>query len=122
MTTKDKPKYTLERYITDKTLRKKFYLYTCRLGGNHMWSLDVPTGVKNHDVYEWYGLDTSYCFPKEKAGERISLVWECISCHKIHLTNPKICKKCLRAINPLSKKLEKYVVIYKTLKCHCHEE
>ncbi len=111
----------LSDYKTSKKLRVKYYLHSCKNGGDHIWELTVPQGKEKIEPREYYQTDIIGKFPATERGERVQLVWACASCKKTVITNPKICKKCGRAKKPLSKKMEKNTILYVRMKCHCYE-
>lgn len=110
----------LSVYKTNKTRRIKYFLHTCKKGGEHIWKLATPYGKKKTNIFDCYTLDGDYRFPMKLRGERVPLWFECCACTKVMLTKPKVCKHCRRAIKPVSKKMEEHTLSYLKIKCLCY--
>ncbi len=110
----------LDQYVNNKGLRATYKLYKCpQTLENHLWQMEPPEGKRKMTLAQYYHLSLDARFQKKRWGKRVPLIWECVGCHKIMITNPYICKKCGRAIKPLSHKMEKHSIMYVRIKCHC---
>lgn len=122
MVERQKHKLSLIDYKNSPILRKKYLLFRCPDRGRmHLLDLMPPPKIgKKKTRFEWYDIDYRYIFKRSLAGERVQLCFKCMYCEKFHYTTPKVCKKCLKVIKPISKKLEPRLLIIEMLKCKCY--
>lgn len=102
----------------DPHIRKTFNLYLCMYGSEHLWMLSVPKYMKDGNIYGFYNMDFSFKF-NDKEQEYVNLMFICTYCKRVHVNRSSICKKCHKAIRPISSKMQHLLLTSLPIGCTC---